>query len=58
MGLALLEGLLVSCVLLFLLYSIRVYRESHTAAALSFTAAVYFYLTVFLVWRWVEVVWR
>jgi hypothetical protein len=43
-----------SCVLLFLLYSIRVYRESLTVGALTFSAAVYSYLTVFLVWRWVE----
>ena len=44
-----------SCILLFLLYSIRIYRESLSVAALSFSGAVYSCLTVFLVWRWVEV---
>ena len=52
MGLALLEGLLVY--LLFFLYSIRLYREPLTVGALSFTGAVYSYLSVFLVLRWVE----
>jgi hypothetical protein len=45
---------LFSCILFFLLYSIRVYREPLTVGGLSFTAAVYCYLAVFLVWRWVE----
>ena len=52
LGLALLK--VFSCILLFLLYSIRLYREPLTVGALSFTSAVYSYLSVFLVLRWVK----
>jgi Domain of unknown function (DUF5658) len=45
---------LFSCVLLFLLYSIRIYREPLAVAALGFSGAIYSCLTVVLVWRWVE----
>jgi uncharacterized protein DUF5658 len=54
LGWGLLFWKLFSCVLLFLLFSIRVYREPLTVGALSFTAAVYCYLPVVLVWLWVE----
>jgi hypothetical protein len=45
---------LFSCVLLFLLYSIRVYRPQLTEGALSFTAVIYSFVTVVLVWRLLE----
>ena len=53
LGLGLAFWKLFSCILLFLLFSIRVYREALTVGALSFTAAVYSYLAVVLIWRWV-----
>jgi hypothetical protein len=45
-----------SCILLFLLYSIRLYRGPLTVGALSFTAAVYCYLPVVVVWLWIEII--
>jgi Domain of unknown function (DUF5658) len=43
-----------SCILLFLLHSIRLYRESLTVGALSFVAAVYCYLPVVIAWGWAQ----
>src|SRR5687768_9199139 len=51
LGWGLLFWKLFSCVLLFLMYSIRVYRPRLTEGALTFAAVVYSALTVFLVWR-------
>jgi hypothetical protein len=45
---------LFSCVLLFLLYAIRVYRPLLTEEALGFAAVVYSFVTVVLVWRLLE----
>jgi Domain of unknown function (DUF5658) len=56
LGWGLLFWKLFSCVLLFLLYSMSVYRPRLTEGALSFAAVVYSALTVFLVWRLLEMV--
>ena len=54
LGWGLLFWKVFACILLFLLYSIRLYRRPLTVGALSFTAAVYCYLPGVVVWLWIE----
>jgi hypothetical protein len=54
LGLGLLFWKLFACILLFVLFSIRVYREALTIGALGLTAAVYSYVPFVVAWLWIS----